>query len=303
MSGRGADELRIASILRSRGVGPAGEPPQPDAVTAAAAAVQSQSLGVQPQPSASDAPGDGWWDELYADESTAADADVQPDATAAEESSATRPGWMRIPPWWSGRHVDTAPPTAASDEDADEDEDDPEPDGKDGEDDEDDEDDVEDEEEPDGSDTAAPRRTAAPRGRRLQPRSRRAPGRRPTASAPRALVDTPAAPRRSLLDAAASVEPRIRWLILHASAAAAGYRIGWVDYSTRTAAWIAANGWLNASTVFWCAIAVGCEVLRLRAHRTRLLIRWVAAVPIASIVTGTLLYGTGWTHLDLGVSL
>lgn len=296
MSGQGADELRIARILRSRGVGPDAKP-QPDAVTAAAAAAQSHADAAHPQPTASAADED-WWDALYADDNASHVPDAQPDAGAAGEASKRGP--MRIPPWWSGRHVDTTPPAAAADEPAAEDDTEPHPEEP--EDSEDAEDGVDDAQ-PDAPGPAAPRRPTAPRRGRLRPRSRsRSRVGYPSPTAPRALVDTPAAPRRSLLDAAASVEPRIRWLILHGCAAAAGYAIGWVNYSTRTAAWIAQNGWLNASTVFWCLIALGCEALHHRTRQTRLPIRWACAIPITSIITGTLLYGTGWTHLDLGVS-
>lgn len=298
MSGQGADEMRIASLLRDRGIGPDATPqPQPDAVTVAAAAASAHAAAEQPQPPAA---GDDWWDALYADHAPATGA--QPDADAAGEGDERAP-WMRIPPWWSGRHVDTRPAAAAVDEedadDAEEDQDD-EPDELDDQDDDQEADDLEDDAQPRTGDAATRRLPVKSRSRTGAKRSRRSPGRR-TRPAPRALVDTPAAPRRSLLDAAAAVEPRIRWLILHSSAAAAGYALGWVDWSTRTTAWLDENGWLNPSGVFLCLLALGCEALRHRTRGTRLPVRWAAAIPIASIVTGFALYGVGWQSLDLGV--
>ncbi|MFC5217306.1 hypothetical protein [Streptomyces coerulescens] len=289
--------MRIASLLRDRGIGPDATPqPQPDAVTVAAAAASAHAAAQPP------AAADDWWDALYADQTPATDA--QSDADAAEESDGARSPWMRIPPWWSGRHVDTRPTAApAEEEDADdvEEDQDDEPDELDHQDDDAEETDgLEDDAQPRTADTAARRRPAKPRSRTGAKRSRRSPARR-TRPAPRALVDTPAAPRRSLLDAAAAVEPRIRWLILHSSAAAAGYALGWVDWSTRTSAWIDDHGWLNPSAIFWCLLALGCEALRHRARHARLPIRWVAAIPIASIVTGFAFYGVGWQTLDLGV--
>lgn len=292
MNGQGADEMRIAQLLRIRGIGPdAPVQPQPDAVTAAAAAANAHSDAAQPQPQPP-VPTKDWWDALYADDH--APTAAQPDTDAADAGAAKQAPSPRIPPWWSGRHVDTSPPAPAADEqeDADASEDDE---------DQDDEPESLDDDSDELDDEAQPRTPAAPAPRRTgSRRSHRGPVRR-SPTAPRALIDTPAAPRRSLLDAAASVEPRIRWLILHSSAAAAGYVFGWVDWSTRTSAWIREHGWMNPSAIFWCVLAFGCEVLRYKARTTRLPIRWAAAIPIASIVAGAALYGVGWQTLDLGV--
>ncbi|MFE3853414.1 hypothetical protein ACFXPN_20040 [Streptomyces griseorubiginosus] len=294
MSGQDAEEMRIRRFLRSRidgtesGPGPA---PQLDAVTAAAAAAHSDLWDRRPQPLPH--PDDAWWDALYADEPAAAQPDQEDEAQPGR-----RERWMRIPPWWSGRHVDTTPPDVEDDDESEDGEDEPH-DEDDVEDQDDEQDDVEDQEE------AQPRsRSAQPRKRsrsqtRSRSRSRGKRSRRRGPGVPQSPLDRPPAPRQSLLDAYAAVPLRIRWLVLHTSAAAAGYRMGWVDYATRTAAWIAANGFLTASAIFWYAIAAGCEFLRHRFQRSRLPIRWLAAVPIASIVLGTLLYGTDWTHLDL----
>jgi hypothetical protein len=95
------------------------------------------------------------------------------------------------------------------------------------------------------------------------------------------------------------VPPRIRWLLVHTSAAAAGAWFGWVQFSTRTAAWIGEHGWHNAHSWVWAGIGVGFECLRANYSRHRLVIRWLTAIPISSIVLGTLLYGTGWQNLEL----
>lgn len=283
----GADELRMRRILQQRGVGPDGTPTRPaeDLVTAAAA---DRHAAAQP-PAASD-----WWDALYAadapqPDSGDAEADAQPEARSRR---------LRIPPWWTGRHVDITPP---ADDDTDDQDDDGDEDWEDLEDEGGDEqgEDAEDSDEHDGRS----RKRSRPAARTRRSRSRagkRSRSRDP--HAPRALIDEPQG-RSSLLDAYDRIPPRIRWLVLHSTAAAAGCALGWVGYSTRTAAWIAEHDALSASAIFWYAVAVGCEFLRHRYARHRLAIRWAAAVPIASIVTGTLLYGTGWTTLNLELPL
>lgn len=284
MSGQGADELRIRGILRRRGVGH--DAPQPDAVTAAAAAALTPAA-TQPQPSGGDA-SDDWWDALYPDqEDTAPAAAAQPDAATQPRTSR-----RRIPDWWTGQHVDTAAPDDEAEETDEEGLDDQ---------DEREEDDEDQDDEPDAQPRIRTRsRTRSRPGqlRKTRPAKAKSRKRRRDPHAPSSPLDT--APRRSLLDAIAAVPPRIRWLIVHATAAAAGYRLGWVDYATRTTAWLDEHGWLSTTGVFWCCLALGCEALRHRAQRTRLVIRWLAAIPIASIVAGTALYGDDWQTLDLG---
>ena len=288
MSGQGADELRIRGILRSRGVGH--DAPHPDAVTAAAAAALTAPTP-QPQPPGGGA-SDDWWDALYPGPDTAPATDTEPDAAAQPRASR-----RRIPEWWTGQHVDTAAPDDEPDEVDEEPDDEEDLDDQD-EDEEDDED--QDEDEQDAQPRSRPRsRSRREKLRKTRPAKSRK--RRRDPHAPSSPLDT--APRRSLLDAIAAVPPRIRWLIVHTTAAAAGYRLGWVDYATRTTAWLDEHGWLSTSGVFWCCLAVGCEAFRYRARHTRLIIRWLAAIPIASIVAGTALYGTGWQTLDLGVFL
>ncbi|MFF7142278.1 hypothetical protein ACFZB5_13650 [Streptomyces nodosus] len=290
---QGEDELRIRRILQQRGVGPDAVAPQPDAdaVTAAAATTRGRA-SAQPQPthaSATAAEGD-WWDALYADE--------QPDRSPREEMAAQpqphpRGLRSRIPDWWSGQHIDLTEPYEP---DPEEEEDSPATDQAAAEDDDETAEDAA--QEPQDSD-------AQPQDRRSRIRLHKLSAKRSHPTAPaaptdaaRALVDSPQ-PRRSLLDAYDNIPPRIRWLILHGTAAAAGYRIGWVQHSTRTAAWIADHNPAHPSALFWYGCAFGCELLRRRLSHHILVVRWAAAIPIASIVTGTALYGTGWHDLEL----
>lgn len=217
---------------------------------------------------------DDWWDALYSEPTV----DAQP-----------KPEPRRIPPWWTGRHVDLTPPT--SEEDTPDDDSDvgtaPETEPV--------TEAADDTVTPDETDVdTADTQPARPRIRipaRLQSRTQ------PQAS-PGDVVAAPA-PRMSLLEAYGRIPPRIRWLTLHTSAAAAGYRLGWVQWSTSCTAWIHAHGWANTTAGFWIGAVVGCELLRRRLRYRVLPVRWAAAIPIASLVTGALLYGTGWQTLEL----
>lgn len=123
---------------------------------------------------------------------------------------------------------------------------------------------------------------------------RKKPKRRDPAT-PRSAWDTsPPAPRQSLIDAWNRIPSRLKWLAFHATAAAAGWRIGWVNWSTDTAAWFAANHWTSGSA--WVLYALGLAAVALY-WRARTLIwpaAWCAAVPVSSVVVGILLYGTGY---------
>lgn len=264
------------------------------------AAAASPSAQPQPQPQGRTAADtDGWWDALYADTTKVADA------AGAEADGQPR---MRtrtaggIPPWWTGRHIDLTPaaenakgeeaprdadaqPTAGTGPDAD-----AQPDG---------EAEPDADAQPDADDAEQPDTDAQPKRWRPQ---LRIPARRhfphDYAAGPGALIAAPA-PRMSLLDAYARIPHRVRWLALHGTAAAWGYHLGWVQFSTRTAAWIATHGWANVSTGVWIGCAIACELVRRRTRAYVLPVRWAAAIPIASIVTGALLYGAGWNHLEL----
>lgn len=285
---QGDDELRIALLLRRRGVGPDAAAAQPQAESKSATHVQPND---RPDPA-----------EPETEEPTApADSgDAADGAGAADTRSPVQP---RIPAWWTGRHVDlTAPEADTTDEVVDSEHvDDQDDDGRDlAEEHADHDQDDEDEGEPGAAAPAArrlPKLRSRSRGRVLPSRRAAAPSPAPAAS--RALVDTSAAPRLSLLDAAAAVPPRIRWLVLHATAAAAGYRLGWVDYTTRSTAWVADHGTLTPTALTLYALAVGCELLRRRFSTWPLPVRWLAAMPISSAVTGIALYGTDWSTLEL----
>lgn len=98
------------------------------------------------------------------------------------------------------------------------------------------------------------------------------------------------APRESLLEATARIPRRIRWLIYHATAAGAGWWLGWVDWSTNTAAWFAAGHWTSPDA--WVLYGLGGVVLALyqRSRAWAWPVAWCAAVPVSSIVLGVLLY-------------
>lgn len=97
-------------------------------------------------------------------------------------------------------------------------------------------------------------------------------------------------PRQSLLDAYANIRPRTRWLIHHATAAAAGWPIGLVDWGTTTAAWYAAGNWFAPSA--WVLYGLGLCALALyrRARTWAWPAAWAAAIPVSSTVLGVLLY-------------
>ena len=291
------DEQAIRAILRMRGVshGDAAAPPDPvgTAVAAAAAEIAHPHPQADAHPSAH--PGGDWWDALYGDGAPDTHAPVtgahpgtgasahpaapEEDVEKTDTHPDAHPGDR---PWWARRAPAPAPAPAPVDGDEVDDGDDPTV--------------AFDDEEDDAAD-AHPRRTPGAHSRSRLPQRMRTPAARP-AQVTGAPIAAPA-PRMSLLDAAANVPPRVRWLALHLSAAAVGYDIGIVQFSTRFAAWIADNGLLNVTGVTWCCCGVAAEFLRHRFARYRLPIRWVAAIPISSIVIGTLLYGQGWQHLEL----
>lgn len=100
-------------------------------------------------------------------------------------------------------------------------------------------------------------------------------------------------PPQSLLDAWAGIRPRTRWLIHHATAAAAGWPLGLVDWGTDTAAWYADGHWTTPSA--WVLYGLGAAAISLY-RRTRTWawpIAWAAAIPVSSVSAGLLLYGTG----------
>lgn len=135
---------------------------------------------------------------------------------------------------------------------------------------------------PPAPEPAGPATGPAPEPKLKAPKKTKKPGKKPKAKAP--------APRQSLLDAHASIPPRLRWLAYHATAAGAGWWLGWVDWGTSTAAWYAAGHWTSTSA--WVLYGLGlcaCALYR-RSRRWAWPFAWAAAVPVSSIVVGVLLY-------------
>lgn len=127
---------------------------------------------------------------------------------------------------------------------------------------------------------------ASTRKKRRKPASRR-----PNPAAPRSAWDTqPASPRQSLLDAWDRTPYRLKWLGFHTIAAAAGWRIGLVTWSTNTAAWYAAGHWTSSSA--WVLYGLGALAVALyrRARGWAWPVRLVASIPVCSVVVGVLLY-------------
>lgn len=109
-------------------------------------------------------------------------------------------------------------------------------------------------------------------------------------TAPHAGMDSH--PRQSLTDAFDRIPPRTRWLLYHATAAAAGWRLGLVDWGTNTAAWYAAGHWTTPSAFVLYGLGVCAICLYRRARAWAWPAAWAAAIPVSSTVVGILLYGT-----------
>ena len=98
------------------------------------------------------------------------------------------------------------------------------------------------------------------------------------------------APRKSLADAFDGTPPRLRWLAYHATAAGAGWSLGWVDWGTDTAAWYAAGHWTSPSGFVLYGLGLGLCALYRRSRHWAWPVAWAAAVPVSSIALGVLLY-------------
>lgn len=225
----------------------------------------------------------------------------------------------RLPPWWeakkpvadidpqapiaaTGDHAAAVPPKPTArprdwldnllDDNATEPEPTPEPDA------EPDEEPAEDEPE---AKPAAPAKKDKPTpkvgGKKKQKRAKR-----PKPGAPRAAWDTrPQSPRQSLLDAWDRVPHRLKWLAYHASAAYLGWSMGWVDWCTSVTAWLAQASRYDPQAIF-LYVAFAATFLLHHATRQRWWpVAWLAAVPACSVVVGILLYGNGWTELELSL--
>lgn len=212
----GADELRIRSILRQRGVGP----------DAAPVAVRSGSARLP-----------DWW---------APKPDIGPDGIA---EAAVPPMPTTRPRDWLDDILDSDPAPASS-------------------------------EQPTEQPIAKVKPAPAPEPPAKAPKPRRRP----------AHMGEQHAPRQSLAEATARIPRRLRWLAYHSTAAGAGWPLGWVDWSTSTAAWYAAGHWTTPTA--WVLYGLGlcaCGLYR-RSRTWAWPAAWAAAVPVSSIVLGVLLY-------------
>lgn len=134
-----------------------------------------------------------------------------------------------------------------------------------------------------------PPQPKAPRKKKPKKRTR------PPAGAPRTAWDSrPPANRQSLTDAWDNIPRRLKWLAYHATAAAAGWPLGWVAWGTDTAAWYAAGHWTTPSA--WTLYGLGIALIALyrRSRHWIPAAAWAAAVPVSSVTLGVLLYGTGY---------
>lgn len=137
---------------------------------------------------------------------------------------------------------------------------------------------------PQAAEEPAPRPEAEP-----QPKKRKKGGSK-RAKAQTAPIGWDNSPRQSLLDAWDGISPRTRWLIHHATAAAAGWPIGLVGWGSNTAAWFAAGHWTAPSA--WVLYGLGlCAISLYRRARTWAWpVAWAAAIPVSSVTAGVLLY-------------
>jgi hypothetical protein len=118
--------------------------------------------------------------------------------------------------------------------------------------------------------------------------------RKPRRQRPTPRVEQQADPRQSLLDAWERTPRRVHWLAHHATAAAPGWWLGWVDWGTDTAAWYAAGHWTSPSAFVLYGLGGVVLALYRRSRAWAWPAAWAATVPVASVVLGVLLYGTGY---------
>lgn len=140
---------------------------------------------------------------------------------------------------------------------------------------------------------AAPRAPAPPTPDPAAVKKRKKPkkGRgRKRAKAQTAPLGWEHSPRQSLADAWDGISPRTRWLVHHATAAAAGWPIGLVGWGSDTAAWFAAGHWTAPSAWVLYGLGLCALALYLRARTWAWPAAWAAAIPVSSITVGVLLY-------------
>lgn len=125
---------------------------------------------------------------------------------------------------------------------------------------------------------------------------------KPRPGAPRAAWDArPQSPRQSLLDAWDRVPDRLKWLIYHLTAAYMGWSMGLVGWCTSVTAWISADRSTDPQSIFLYGIGAAAFILHHSTRQRWWPVAWLAAVPASSLVVGVLLYGNGWTDLELSL--
>lgn len=141
---------------------------------------------------------------------------------------------------------------------------------------------------------AKPKKPQTGKARKARKRKRQR-AKRHNPDTPRSAWDNkPSNPRQSLLDAWAAIPYRMKWLVCHLTAAAAGWRIGLVDWGTNTGAWFAAGHQTSSSACVLYVLAGLLVALYRMARKWAWPVRLVASTPIASITVGLLLYGAGY---------
>jgi hypothetical protein len=144
-----------------------------------------------------------------------------------------------------------------------------------------------------------PKKPQASKAQKTRKRKRRQP-KHHTPDTPRSAWDNEASdPRQSLLDAWAAIPYRLKWLAYHLAAAAAGWKLGWVTWSTDTAAWFAAGHWLSVSAFVLYGLGVLAVGIYRRTRRWAWPVAWAAAIPVTSAIAGLLLYGSGYENLRI----
>lgn len=148
---------------------------------------------------------------------------------------------------------------------------------------------------------AAPAEKATPTPKAGRKKKRKK-AKKPKPGAPRTAWDTrPQSPRQSLLDAWDQVPHRLKWLIYHLTAAYLGWSMGLVDWCTSVTAWISTGRSADPQAIFLYAVGAGAFILHRRTRGWWWPVAWIAAVPASSLVVGVLLYGNGWTELELSL--
>ncbi|MGW5736993.1 MULTISPECIES: hypothetical protein [Streptomyces] len=169
----------------------------------------------------------------------------------------------RLPDWWRKKPEHLPPPAEPAEQ---QEEDDGEPEA---------------EEEPEADDETDTRQ----RPHLRIAKSSQAKGKRKTDRHP-AVAD----PRKSLLDALDSVQPRVRRLISNLAAGGVGWSLGWVAFAQDVCAWVHSHHPADPQSIFWYVVGLCCLSLYRRSRGWAWPASWCASVPAVSAVAGVLLY-------------